>query len=466
MLEKITAEQLAASGVVSAPDKLVGKPKDNKLIFDRLVCDVVAPAYNACVDVVNTTEEKVTRWNAQENGRVEAEKGRTAAEKGRVSAEAARAAAETERVNAEKARAAAEARREDAAGGMVAQATASAKAAANSAAAAAESERRAKEAATGKIQDGSLGMEKLSAEVQAVLAGVDGLGEHWWQVYENKGAVWYTEGPGNSVPKDQWFMECSNMVWNEVEEYWTGKITAYSTATLNAQTGEYVLSGAKTYNVSGYFENETYIPDSYVYILIDGVKKPCRLSHDEGVAEFARYLIGSGPSGGTCRLVPCQEGTFVGELTSVRNGASDFEAVGLVKSEDAGAYPHNAYRDGLFYEYLGVPNANAISGIADLMSHWWEIVKTPVGGSAETYLVSMKDGEAYPHSGTVTVPDVGSFTYRYLGVPFSNTLNITETRLAELEAALAEAKAAIAAQYAVSVAQDEALIELYERMGG
>lgn len=348
---------------------------------------------------------------AAEEARLLGEQNRVAAEKSRVSAEQARDAAEQERESATRgvvaqAKSAAEAVKTEA----VAQTTAIAAQAEQSAKSAAASAQQAATAATGKIPNGSLGREKLTPEVQAVLAGVDGLGEHWWQVYENKAAV------------------------------------------------------------------------------------------------------------------------------------------GLVKSEDAGAYPHNAYRDGLFYEYLGVPNANAIRGIADLMSHWWEITKDyyekantgfyldwqssdftghydmcssvsvdPITGEitasgreskyvysindfkgkyvwidrqynptymdtpswvyftdnayfedhfeeqgnyeatgfsgvqiigaklvTDVSLEGMRDGSAYPHTGTTTVNGVGKFTYKYLGVPFSNALNITETRLAELEKALADAHEAIA----------------------
>ena len=96
MIEKITAEQLLASGVVSAPDKLVGRPADNKAVFDRLVAELVAPKLNEVIDVEN---EVLTN----EEGRVEAEQGRVEAENARVEAEESRETAEEERETAEQA---------------------------------------------------------------------------------------------------------------------------------------------------------------------------------------------------------------------------------------------------------------------------------------------------------------------------------------------------------------------------
>lgn len=56
MLEIITDEQLAENGVVSAPDKLVGDPEENKKIFDRLIVGVLAPHINRIVEAYNKLE--------------------------------------------------------------------------------------------------------------------------------------------------------------------------------------------------------------------------------------------------------------------------------------------------------------------------------------------------------------------------------------------------------------------------
>lgn len=48
--KKITAAQLAAKGVVSAPDKLTGTAAENKAVFDRLVKELVAQSVNGLID--------------------------------------------------------------------------------------------------------------------------------------------------------------------------------------------------------------------------------------------------------------------------------------------------------------------------------------------------------------------------------------------------------------------------------
>ena len=117
-LEKITEQQMNEHGVCAAPDILNGTPAENKGIFDRMVRQLVAPAYNACVDVVNeltNTEEGIKENEAQretaEEGRAEAEAGRKAAEEARETSEQERTGAENARNDAEAARAAAEAAR-------------------------------------------------------------------------------------------------------------------------------------------------------------------------------------------------------------------------------------------------------------------------------------------------------------------------------------------------------------------
>lgn len=48
-LKRITEEEMNAQGVIAAPDILNGTPSENKAIFDRLVRNVVAAAFNSLV---------------------------------------------------------------------------------------------------------------------------------------------------------------------------------------------------------------------------------------------------------------------------------------------------------------------------------------------------------------------------------------------------------------------------------
>ncbi len=96
-LQKITDEQMDAVGVVSAPDVLTGTPSENKNVFDKMVRQLIAPAYNRAVDAIDAI-------NQTESGIQAAEAVRVAAENGRVQAESSRAAAETQRSQAEQAR--------------------------------------------------------------------------------------------------------------------------------------------------------------------------------------------------------------------------------------------------------------------------------------------------------------------------------------------------------------------------
>ena len=107
-LEHITPEQIEQYGVVAAPDRLTGKARDNKMIFDRLVRELVAVVVNDIIDKTNEllTAEDVREEN--ERNRVAAENLRVQAEKLRVQAEQARVTAENERVQAEANRVAAE----------------------------------------------------------------------------------------------------------------------------------------------------------------------------------------------------------------------------------------------------------------------------------------------------------------------------------------------------------------------
>ena len=107
-LEHITPEQIEQYGVVAAPDRLTGKARDNKMIFDRLVRELVAVVVNAIIDKTNEllTAEDIREEN--EKNRVAAELLRVEAEKLRVQAESARVTAENERVQAEATRVSAE----------------------------------------------------------------------------------------------------------------------------------------------------------------------------------------------------------------------------------------------------------------------------------------------------------------------------------------------------------------------
>lgn len=121
-LEKITEAQMNANGVVAAPDILNGTAAENKAIFDRMVRNLVAPAYNACVDAVNGLTEMETGARANEEARQAAEEERNTAEEERCIAEAARREAEAERQTAEEVR-------QDLETGYVAQAQTAAEAA-------------------------------------------------------------------------------------------------------------------------------------------------------------------------------------------------------------------------------------------------------------------------------------------------------------------------------------------------
>lgn len=123
-LKKITDAEMDAAGVVAAPDVLSGTPAQNKAVFDRMVRQLVAPAYNAAVDAINEIDDVEKGIETAEEQRVAAENARAAAETARENAEAARQTAERERQNAEAARQTAETAREDKETGYVADAEA------------------------------------------------------------------------------------------------------------------------------------------------------------------------------------------------------------------------------------------------------------------------------------------------------------------------------------------------------
>ena len=142
-LEHITPEQVAQYGVVAAPDRLIGKPQDNKAVFDRLVRELVTVVVNAIIDKTNEllAAESVREENEQdrvaaEEARVSAETERIAAEEAREEAEETRQTNELHRENQEqyrqeneRARQEAEQQRADETAGIVAQATQQAEAA-------------------------------------------------------------------------------------------------------------------------------------------------------------------------------------------------------------------------------------------------------------------------------------------------------------------------------------------------
>jgi len=118
-LQKITEAQMDANGVCSAPNVLNGTVAQNKAVFDKMVRQLVAPAYNAAVDAIGEINATETGIQAAEALRVTAESGRVNAESGRVSAEAARLSSEALRDSAESARISAETARSAAESGRV-----------------------------------------------------------------------------------------------------------------------------------------------------------------------------------------------------------------------------------------------------------------------------------------------------------------------------------------------------------
>ena len=159
---KITEQQIAEKGVVAAPDMLTGTAQENKGVFDRLVRETVAPAFNSVLDGLADENEQ---RNADEATRKTQETARVAAEELRVAAENGRVAAETARETAERQRA-------DETAGIVAQATRQA-AAAEAAKTAAEDAReetiRHKDSAYRYAQDAAT--SKNAAAASATEAG-------------------------------------------------------------------------------------------------------------------------------------------------------------------------------------------------------------------------------------------------------------------------------------------------------
>ena len=72
-LKKITEEEMNLAGVVAAPDTLSGSAAENKKLFDRMVRQLVAPAYNAAVDAINEMEDTEAGIQAAEQQRQENE---------------------------------------------------------------------------------------------------------------------------------------------------------------------------------------------------------------------------------------------------------------------------------------------------------------------------------------------------------------------------------------------------------
>lgn len=103
-LQKITEQQMDAVGVCSAPDMLTGSASENKAVFDKMVRQLIAPAYNAAVDAIDAINQAESGIQAAEEARAEAEEGRTTAEEARAAAESGRLLNEQARVSAEQAR--------------------------------------------------------------------------------------------------------------------------------------------------------------------------------------------------------------------------------------------------------------------------------------------------------------------------------------------------------------------------
>lgn len=82
-LKKITEAEMKAAGVCAAPDVLTGTPAENKAVFDRMVRQLVAPAYNAAVDAVNELGSVESGVKTAEQERVDAETRRIKAEEAR-----------------------------------------------------------------------------------------------------------------------------------------------------------------------------------------------------------------------------------------------------------------------------------------------------------------------------------------------------------------------------------------------
>lgn len=163
-LQKITDEQMDAVGVVSAPDVLTGTPSENKNVFDKMVRQLIAPAYNRAVDAIDAI-------NQTESGIQAAEAVRVAAENGRVQAESSRAAAETQRSQAEQARMERESDREAAEQLRSTQETARVQAESSRISAeqernSAESARASAEAARISAEQGRLSQEELRRQAE------------------------------------------------------------------------------------------------------------------------------------------------------------------------------------------------------------------------------------------------------------------------------------------------------------
>ena len=98
---KITDEQFNEKGMTSLPDTLNGTPYENKKSLEKFTREVVAPQFNAIVEVFAQMEDSTHNWSAEEAQRVQRENGRQAAEQGRADAESTRAQSEKTRLSAE-----------------------------------------------------------------------------------------------------------------------------------------------------------------------------------------------------------------------------------------------------------------------------------------------------------------------------------------------------------------------------
>lgn len=105
---KITDEQFNEKGMTSLPDTLNGTPYENKKSLEKFTREVVAPQFNAIVEVFAQMEESADNWSAEEAQRVQQENARQSAEQGRADAEGQRETNETARLSAEENRISAE----------------------------------------------------------------------------------------------------------------------------------------------------------------------------------------------------------------------------------------------------------------------------------------------------------------------------------------------------------------------
>lgn len=158
-LPKITETQMNENGVIAAPDILTGNPQENKALFDRMVRQLLAPAYNECAEAVDTINAAQEDWTGKEQTRQEQEQTRQEQETARQTAEGARVEAERTRETNEQGRTAAEQLRTDAENGR--EQAEALRSAAEETRAAAEKERADSEASRKTAENARIDGEKV-----------------------------------------------------------------------------------------------------------------------------------------------------------------------------------------------------------------------------------------------------------------------------------------------------------------